>query len=77
MRKPGFKQKKAAKQRMTVHVPAELIEKARNACFWTPGLTMAALVEGALEKRLAELERKSGKPFPERTGELKTGRPIK
>jgi hypothetical protein len=70
-------EKPAAKQRMTVHVPAELIERARNTCFWTPGLTMAALVEEALEKRIAELERKRGEPFPKRKGELKTGRPIK
>ncbi len=66
-----------AKQRMTVHVPEVLIDRARNACFWTPGLTMAALVEEALERRIAELEKKRGEPFAKRKGELKTGRPIK
>jgi len=38
---------------------------------------MAALVEDALERKVADLEKKRGEPFPKRSDELKTGRPIK
>ncbi len=33
------------KLRLTVHLPAELIERIKNAVFWTPGLARAELAE--------------------------------
>ena len=65
------------KERFTVHLSTELIERARNAVFWTPGLTLAALTEKALEATLDRLEEEQGEPFSARTAELKGGRPIK
>ena len=65
------------KERFTAHLPAEVIERARNAVYWTPRLTLAALVEEALENWINQLEAERGEPFPPRSGELKTGRPIK
>lgn len=50
--------------------------KYASAVFSHP-LTMAALVEDALERKVADLEKKRGEPFPKRSDELKTGRPIK
>ena len=66
-----------AKERVTFQVPVELIERTRNAVYWTPGATMAALMEAALTEHLEKLERDRGRRFEPRSGALKTGRPIK
>jgi len=68
---------KATKERVTFQLPTETIERARNAVFWTPGATMAAIMEEALSVHLDRLEKKRGEPFPTRSGALKTGRPVK
>jgi hypothetical protein len=39
--------KKVIKERLTVHLPVELIERIKNAVYWTPGLTLAGLAEEA------------------------------
>jgi len=63
------------KERMTVQISADIINRIKNAVYWTPGLTLAALTEKALKKAVDNLERE--KPFPPRNAKLKTGRPIK
>ena len=65
------------RQRLSVVLPEELLERAKNAVFWTPGLTLAALTEAALVAQLDRLERKNGAPFPARTAALRVGRPVK
>jgi len=65
------------KERVTFHITKKLIEKARDAVYWTPGLTMAGLAEIALHDVLEKLEKKRGESFPNREGQLKYGRPIK
>lgn len=65
------------KDRLTIHLPVELIERAKNAVFWTPGLTLAALGEQALEEMLEKLETGQGGPFDQRLHELKGGRPLR
>ena len=67
----------AGKERLTVHLPVDVIERAKNAVYWTPGLTLAGLAESALNKALEGLEKAHGGPFERRKGELKGGRPIK
>lgn len=69
--------KEVKRERLTAQIPREIIERARNAVYWTPGLTLAGLTEIAIEKLLDELEEKQGKPFPQRPTELKAGRPVK
>lgn len=64
------------KQRITVQISEEVIDRVKNAVYWTPGLTLAALAEDALVKTVDKLER-GRDPFPQRKEELKTGRPIK
>lgn len=64
-------------QRLTVHVPIELIDRVKNAVYWTPGLTLAGLSKDAFTTALAKLEKDNGKPFPKRKRELKGGRPMK
>lgn len=65
----------AKKQRITVQISTNVIERIKNAVYWTPGLTLAALAEQALMRAVDRLEKE--KPFPQRKQELKTGRPIK
>jgi hypothetical protein len=67
-----------AKERVTFQLPAPVIEKVRDAVYFTPGLTMAALMEEALLTHLDRVEKKRGEPIPSRKGAaLKTGRPVK
>lgn len=65
------------KERLTVHLPADLIERVKNAVYWTPGLTLAKLAEKGLDRAVEDLEKQHKGPFPRRTEELKGGRPLK
>jgi hypothetical protein len=65
------------RDRLTLHLPVSLAERARNAVYWTPGLTMTELVASALTEALDRRERKRGEPFPLRKGSLRIGRPVK
>lgn len=65
------------KERLTIHLSAGLINRIKNAVFWTPGLTLADMGETALTVLVDELESEHGGPFESRTSELKGGRPLK
>ncbi|MBV9455127.1 MAG: hypothetical protein JOZ19_13580 [Rubrobacter sp.] len=65
------------KERLTVHMPVELIDRVKNIVYWTPGLTLARLAEEALTKEVEKREKERGEPFPRRTEELRGGRPLK
>ena len=65
------------RERFTVQLPVELIERARNTVYWSPGMTLARLVEDGLRRVLDEEAAKRGEPFPERDGPLKAGRPVR
>ena len=64
------------KEPITIRIPHSLAERLRNTVYWTPGLTLAGTVEKSLERAIGSLERKNGKPFPQRQGNIKTGRPM-
>ena len=66
-----------AKERLTVHLPVDLIDGVKNAVYWTPGLTLASLAEEALRQALAELEATRGASFPPRERQLSVGRPLR
>lgn len=69
--------KKAGKERFTVQVPTGVIERVKNAVYWTHGLTLSAMAERAFAEYVDRLEAERGEPFPPRNGELPTGRPMK
>lgn len=73
---PG-KADKVVKQRLTIHVPIKLIDRIKNAVYYTPGLTLSDFADSAFEKAISLLEESNGGPFQQRTKELKGGRPIK
>lgn len=68
---------RVVKERLTVHVPVELIERVKNAVYWTPGLTLAGLAEAALTQTVDALEQQHGAPYPPRKENLTGGRPMK
>lgn len=65
------------KNRLTVQISEEVIEKLKDAVYWTPGATLADFAEQALLNHVNALEKERGQAFPKRSGQLKTGRPMK
>lgn len=65
------------KERLTLHLPIDLIERIKNCVFWTPGQTLAGFAETILADAIDKIESERGEPFPHRHQELKGGRPMK
>ena len=68
---------KAGKQKLTVHVSFELADRVKNAAYWNPRLTIAAIAEQGIRQAIEKFERERGGKYPPREGELIGGRPIK
>jgi post-segregation antitoxin (ccd killing protein) len=64
------------KKRFTVYLPEDLIERARNAVYWSPGLTVADIAEAAFRAEIDRLEAEKGERFPQREAVLRGGRPV-
>jgi hypothetical protein len=60
-----------------VTLEVALLERARNAVFWTPGLTLTDIANCGFALALGELEQDHGAPFPARTGQVRVGRPVR
>lgn len=66
------------KERITLHLSSDLLERIKNAVYWTPGLTIAGLAEEALAYAINKIERNNGEEFPSRREvKLRPGRPMK
>lgn len=63
------------KQRVTITLPVNLLERLRNAVYWTGHGTLARLITDALEDAVSQMEEANAGPFPERLAPLKRGRP--
>ena len=61
-------------QRVTVSLPTPLIERLRNAVYWTEDLPMAGLVAEAIKDIVTKMEKANGGTFPQRVSPLKRGR---
>ncbi len=64
-------------ERVTVALPPETAERARQAVFFTPGATMSGLFAAAIEAEVDRRENEQGEPFPARRAPIRKGRPIK
>ena len=53
-----------------------MIERIKNATYWTPGLTLSHLVEQALDREVSHMESERGQSFEQRKEEIKRGRPM-
>src|SRR5512140_1559534 len=63
--------------RITVQLSAETIERLRNAVYWTPGTTLAGIVEACVVEAVGRMEDERGSAFPKRERSLAPGRPKK
>jgi hypothetical protein len=64
------------KEKLTVHLTHDLIERVKNAAYWNPRLTIASIAEIGIKYAIEQVEREHGGPYPARESELKGGRPI-
>ena len=60
-----------------VSLDPEVLERARNAVYWTPGLTLTDLATQALAAAVDDLEYERGRPFPKRGGKASLRRPVR
>jgi hypothetical protein len=66
-----------ARRKLTVHLRPDVIERVKNAAYWNPRLTIAAIAEAGILQAIESIEREQGGPYPPREQELRGGRPIK
>ena len=62
-------------ERVSVIIEPEMMETVRDAVFWTPGETIAGVVERALIAEIKRMTKARGEPFPHRTKSIRMGRP--
>ena len=72
---PHSKPTKLRKQRVTITLPLSLLERLRNAVYWTGHGPLARLICDALDDAVTHMETTNGQPFPQRLAPLKRGRP--
>ena len=65
------------RQKLTVHLEADVVNRVKNAAYWNPRLTIAKIAERGIRLALKEVEKDHGGAYPQREGELVGGRPIK
>ena len=61
-------------ERITVSLPKSLVERLRNAVYWTETRTMARVIAGAIEDAVSDMESTNGGIFPARLRPLRPGR---
>jgi hypothetical protein len=74
MHQPMLPSPPSQKQRVTVSLPTSLIERLRNAVYWTEDRPLAGLVAEAIEDIVTQMEEVNGGAFPQRVSPLKRGR---
>jgi len=71
--KAGTRQ--SGRVRLTVSLPVDLVDRLRDAVYWSPDLKLAWLIAQSLRASLADLERSRQGPFPKRIMALRARRP--
>src|SRR5262249_32953902 len=66
-----------SRKKLTVHLRPDVIERVKNAAYWNPRLTIAAIAEAGILHAIEQVEREEGGAYPPREQELRGGRPIK
>lgn len=63
------------KHRVTITLAEDLLERLRNAVYWTGHGTLARLIADSLDDAVTQMEQANGGTFPARLAPLKRGRP--
>jgi hypothetical protein len=71
---PSLPRTLVSRQRVTVALPTPLVERLRNAVYWTGHQTLVQIIVDSLEDTLTAMEHANGGPFPGRLAPLKSGR---
>lgn len=66
----------AGRKGVGVLLPEDLVERAKNIVYWSPGVTLSGLIEEGLRSAVERRERANGGPFKNRPAELQRGRPV-
>lgn len=74
--KPEPKKPSIERERVTIQIPVETVERARNASYWDR-IPFAQIVDDALNAAVDKMERARGDTYPERETGLRAGRPFK
>jgi hypothetical protein len=74
MHQPMLQSPPLQKQRLTVSLPAPLMERLRNVVYWTKDRPLVGLVAEAIEDIVTQMEEINGGAFPQRVSPLKPGR---
>jgi hypothetical protein len=61
--------------RFTFNLTGDLVDRVRNAVYWSPSLKLSWLIAQSLRTSLAEMESSRQGPFPQRKNPLRAGRP--
>lgn len=61
--------------RLTVSLPGDLVDRLRDAVYWSPSMKLAWLIAQSLRTSLTEMESLRQGPFPKRKNALRAGRP--
>jgi hypothetical protein len=72
---PSTRMSRTRKQRVTITLPLSLLERLRNAVYWTGHGPLARLISDALDDAVTHMEQTNGQAFPQRLAPLKRGRP--
>ena len=72
---PSSRPSRPRKQRVTITLPLSLLERLRNAVYWTGHGPLASLICDALDDAVTHMENANGQAFPQRLAPLKRGRP--
>jgi hypothetical protein len=65
------------RDKLTVHLRPDLIERVKNAAYWNPRLTITGIAEMGIFEAIERIEKEHGGPYPPREEELRGGRPMK
>lgn len=74
MHQPAQPSASLTKQPLTISLPTALVERLRNAVYWTGDRPLASLVEEAIENIVSQMEEINEGAFPQRVSPLKRGR---
>jgi len=74
-RPPLPPEERRAFERTSIKVDPDLMDRLRDAAYWTPGATLGRLFEEGAEMILEALEKERGEPFPPRGRKKLISRP--
>lgn len=74
--KPEPEEPTIVRERLSVLIPMDTVERVRNASYWER-IPLAAIVNDALNAAIDRMERSRGEDYPERDKALRAGRPFK